>query len=109
MKIKIKISIFVLFISLIFADSSDLFAQSSGGGEDGVLRLTAITIKARVRRPTIVLSPTRIKPVFNLESNNIESMSNQIKERPKSDFYIKKDSEVPSAINAQKIIFRERN
>ena len=76
---------------------------------DGILRIGPITIKARVRRPTIQFAPTRIKPVFNLENNSIESMSNQVKERPKSEFYIRKDSELPSGIDGEKIIQRVRN
>ncbi len=106
---KNKILLILLTAVLFGFDSGDLFAQAAPASSDGVIRLNAITIKARVRRPTIVLSPTRIKPIFNLESNNIESMSDQIKERPKSDFYIRKDSMVPSELNVEKMIFRERN
>lgn len=102
-------TLLVLLTIVLLSFDSDVFAQAAPASSDGVIRLNAITIKARVRRPTIVLSPTRIKPIFNLESNNIESMNDQIKERPKSDFYIRKDSIVPSELNVEKIIFRERN
>lgn len=101
--------LFLLITICFFAVENDSIAQSATESSDGVIRLKSITIKARVRRPTIQFTPSRIKPVFNIENNSIESMSNQVKERPKGNFYIRRDSEVPGGLDADKIIQRVRN
>lgn len=108
MEIKKIVLTGLIGIFFVMGAETEGYSQSAASS-DGVIRLRQITIKARVRRPTIQFSPSRIKPVFNLENNSIESMSNQVKERPKSEFYIRKDSELPSGIDGEKIIQRVRN
>lgn len=102
----IKYFVFSL-IALVIVD--DLFAQDAAAPEGNVITIKTQTIRARIRRPTINLLPERMKPDFSQINNSVESLNQQTKDRPKLDFYIRKDSEFPSTIESEKVIKRTRN
>lgn len=94
-------------IALFLTD--ELFAQDAGASAGNVITIKTQTIRARIRRPTINLLPERMKPDFSQINNSVESLNQQTKDRPKLDFYIRKDSEFPSTIESEKVIKRTRN
>ncbi|NUQ80311.1 MAG: hypothetical protein HUU10_01760 [Bacteroidetes bacterium] len=100
----------ILFFVLAGSSWSELMAQAApAGGEGAVITIRTQVIRARIRRPTVQLVPERIRPDFTQASSSVESLSNQVKERPKSDFYIRKDSEFPLSIDTEVLLKRNRN
>ncbi|MCA0445217.1 MAG: hypothetical protein LCH54_03200 [Bacteroidetes bacterium] len=104
------IKIFVLLLITLFL-TEELYAQDAGtpAPEGNVITIKVQTIRARIRRPTINLLPERMKPDFSQINNSVESLNQQTKDRPKLDFYIRKDSEFPTSLEAEKVIKRIRN
>lgn len=102
------IKIMVLFLISLFI-TDELFAQDAGASTGNVITIKVQTIRARIRRPTINLLPERMKPDFSQINNSVESLNQQTKDRPKLDFYIRKDSEFPTTIESEKVIKRNRN
>lgn len=100
----------VTLLVVVATSWSDLMAQdASSGGEGAVITIRTQMIRARIRRPTVQLVPERIRPDFTQASSSVESLSNQVKERPKSDFYIRKDSEFPLSVDTEVLLKRNRN
>ncbi len=97
----------VCFLILVVHD--ELLAQDAGSGGGNIITIGPQIIRARVRRPTINLLPERMKPDFSQVSNSVESLNQQTKDRPKLDFYIRKDSEFPTLIEPEKVINKNRN
>lgn len=103
-----KVLIISLF-SIFLVD--EILAQDAGNtaASGNIITIKVQTIRARIRRPTINLLPERMKPDFSQINNSVESLNQQTKDRPKLDFYIRKDSEFPTTLESEKVIKRVRN